>query len=37
MTKDNKWIAFFDNHASKYMDEVFVANTVAEVDFLKDM
>ena len=34
MTKDNKWIAFFDNHASKYMDEVFVANTVAEVDFL---
>ncbi len=34
MTESNHWQAFFDHHAPKYMDEVFVQGTQAEVDFL---
>jgi len=36
MAKINGWRIFFDNHASKYMDESFTANTVNEVDFLEE-
>ena len=34
MAGANEWQLFFDHHADKYMDEVFVQGTRAEVDFL---
>ncbi len=36
MAKINGWRIFFDNHASKYMDESFTTNTVNEVDFIEE-
>ena len=32
--KKSGWERFFDEHASRYMDNVFVTNTLVEVDFL---
>lgn len=34
MTQANSWQTFFDRHAGSYMNEPFVRNTQAEVDFL---
>lgn len=32
--KKHDWERFFDEHAARYMENVFVTNTMAEVDFL---
>ncbi len=32
--RSNEWKKFFDGHAPRYMENVFTANTVAEVDFI---
>lgn len=34
MTEYNEWQEFFNNHAPYYMEEVFVKNTEAEVEFI---
>lgn len=34
MPEPNEWIEFFNNHAPKYKDEVFVKNTEAEIEFV---
>ena len=34
MKKKNNWQLFFDHHAPEYMQNVFVKNTIAEVEFV---
>ncbi|UCG60522.1 MAG: methyltransferase domain-containing protein [Candidatus Zixiibacteriota bacterium] len=34
MPDKNEWKKFFDEHAPKYMENVFTSNTAAEVDFI---
>ncbi len=36
MTADNSWMIFFEQHASEYMENPFVANTDFEVDFIEE-
>jgi len=36
MTADNSWMMFFEQHASEYMENSFVANTDYEVNFIEE-